>query len=182
MNRPTPTCGGKSWDWKTIGLAALVGLGFVTLKNGGASRPAPRPPESMTSSAAQQPAGSQEVLRTAQPLGDAAGGTVREDMSRPPQQYDESNELQPQECGPVPSVRSREGMPTTIEFVNQTSEGISIYWIDYDGRTRLYSSLQPERSFAQSTYVTHPWLVKTSNGRSLLYWPTDRPARAIIRG
>ena len=62
------------------------------------------------------------------------------------------------------SLRSKEGnIETAIDFMNSMDEPIAIYWIDYDGKKKLYATLRPGEKYSQHTYVTHlikfelPW-------------------------
>jgi hypothetical protein len=56
------------------------------------------------------------------------------------------------------------GVPSKIAFENRTSETLRIYWIDYDGGTKLYSTLSPGNTFSASTFMTHNWIVTTLAG------------------
>jgi hypothetical protein len=47
-----------------------------------------------------------------------------------------------------------------IDFVNDSSVPVDVYWIDYSGiRELYYSDLAPGNSYFQQTYLTHPWLI-----------------------
>ena len=65
------------------------------------------------------------------------------------------------------AVRSEEARQRTeILFKNTLPEPIRVYWINYQGKEVLYAELKPGESYRQSTYVTHPWRVRsTSDGR-----------------
>src|SRR5690349_21567184 len=52
----------------------------------------------------------------------------------------------------------------TIEFVNQTSRALTVYWLDYAGNRIPYMSLAPGASYVQEAWVTHPWVVLDSAG------------------
>jgi hypothetical protein len=94
------------------------------------------------------------------------------------------DDLPPFSCAVAPSARSREAkMPTTIEFVNQTAYQIVVVvsWIDYQGQAHPYATLQPGQSYSAQTYLTHPWVVTTTDGICLgIYLPTLRPGRVVI--
>ena len=36
-------------------------------------------------------------------------------------------------------------------------------WLNFDGQRVFYRALQPGESYAQPTFVTHPWISATSN-------------------
>jgi von Hippel-Lindau disease tumor supressor len=90
--------------------------------------------------------------------------------------------LQSLGCGRMPSLRSIEGKtPTTIEFVNQSAIVLAVYWIDYQGLAKQYTVLQPGQAVVQQTFVTHPWLVTTTDGVCLgVYQPTRRPGQVLV--
>jgi hypothetical protein len=56
---------------------------------------------------------------------------------------------------------------TTLRFVNRTGGPVDVYWLDYKGRRNLPTRVEPmdEKSFG--TYLSHPWLVTDSAGRSI---------------
>lgn len=58
----------------------------------------------------------------------------------------------------VKSLNSEE--PSQVRFINNSRCSISIYWIDYDGKTQLYKKLEPYQFFNLNTYTTHPWIFK----------------------
>ncbi len=62
--------------------------------------------------------------------------------------------------------RSRSLNHTTavmIDFVNQSGRAVDIYWIDYQGNRRIFAkSIAAGATFAQGTFLTHPWLVVAS--------------------
>ena len=49
-----------------------------------------------------------------------------------------------------------------IRFHNDSNEKLSYYWIDYEGKEKIYSVLQPHSSYQQQTYTTHPWKIYNS--------------------
>lgn len=63
-------------------------------------------------------------------------------------------------CGAEEAIYSVRGVePTTVTFYNASRIVIRIYWIDYDGVRRHYSTLRPGRSYIANTYASHPWIV-----------------------
>jgi len=53
-----------------------------------------------------------------------------------------------------------------IDFVNQASFPVDVYWINFNGdRVLYYPGLAPGSSYDQETFITHPWLiVETGTG------------------
>ncbi len=74
--------------------------------------------------------------------------------------------LQPLPCSAESGLKSLNGnTPTTIQFVNDTSIVLQIYWLDYSGHRVLYDgALLPGASFTQATFLTHPWVVTDTEG------------------
>ena len=52
-----------------------------------------------------------------------------------------------------------------IKWENRSNEKLEVYWVGYSGDVFLYYTLESTKSYKQHTYRTHPWLVKTDNGR-----------------
>ncbi|MBX7269457.1 hypothetical protein KIF24_27895 [Micromonospora sp. Llam7] len=74
------------------------------------------------------------------------------------------------------------GAATSIEFVNQRSRSVIVYWLDHRGHRRQYAVLPPSASHEQHTSVGHPWVVTDRRGRALVcFEPTRTPARAVVR-
>ncbi|MTK02769.1 hypothetical protein [Micromonospora sp. CP22] len=95
---------------------------------------------------------------------------------------------EPQHLTPLPASRERGlrstdgGSETSIEFVNQRSRPVTVYWLDHRGQRRQYAVLPPRQSYRQHTYVGHPWVVTDRRGRALAcFEPTRTPGRAVIR-
>lgn len=78
-------------------------------------------------------------------------------------------------------VKSRLGeMPVDIVFDNQSSDRLTLYWIDYEGKRQKYATIKPRTTFTQSTFITHPWaLARGTNDCYGLFWP-DGQTRTIV--
>lgn len=46
-----------------------------------------------------------------------------------------------------------------IEFVNQTSFAVDVFWKDFSGASVFYNTLNAGQSYEQGTFITHPWLI-----------------------
>ncbi|GAX80570.1 hypothetical protein CEUSTIGMA_g8007.t1 [Chlamydomonas eustigma] len=56
--------------------------------------------------------------------------------------------------------------PCVHQFVNEsTTENVSCVWVGYDSKEVEYHKLEPGHAIAQSTYNTHPWRLRGTNGR-----------------
>ena len=72
----------------------------------------------------------------------------------------------PISCSAEGTIRSTSfANPSTIRFVNNTSEAVTVYWLDYTGARVSYGVLQPAGgSFGIGSYLTHPWLLIGAGG------------------
>ena len=88
-----------------------------------------------------------------------------------------------QNCSLENSARSTNSTtPTEMEFINNSAQAISTYWLDYDGRRVFYNFLNPGQSYVQQTYLTHPWIVTNSNHQCLgVYLPKVQRSKVTIR-
>lgn len=84
----------------------------------------------------------------------------------------------------VKGLRSTNGdLPTTITFVNRAGEPVKLYWLDYEGKRKLYETIPPGKQTVQPTFVTHPWLVTDAQDRPWgIYLPDAQPRTVEIAG
>ena len=72
--------------------------------------------------------------------------------------------------------------PTDLEFVNERSERVHLYWINFKARRMHYTALDPGGHVVMYTYLPHPWVVCDSADRRIaVFLPAPGPARAVIR-
>ncbi len=57
--------------------------------------------------------------------------------------------------------------PVKIRFVNLTDKKLKLFWLDYEGKRKLYGEVLPLGEIEQSTFATHPWLVTDSGGNGI---------------
>lgn len=68
-----------------------------------------------------------------------------------------------------------------IEFVNQTTESIINYWLDFEGKRVEYYLLPAGESYIQQTFSTHPWLMANSKGECIgIYEPEGGTNQKVI--
>ena len=76
--------------------------------------------------------------------------------------------LQPLPCNLESTLKSvNSNTPTTIEFFNDASNPVSIYWLDYSGVRVIYHQLSAGQSYRQSTALTQPWVITNTAGQCL---------------
>ena len=49
--------------------------------------------------------------------------------------------------------------PAIIDFINNTSMDLDLYWIDYSGDRVFYGTILASSSYLQYTFIPHPWLL-----------------------
>ena len=65
-----------------------------------------------------------------------------------------------------------------IAFVNHTSRTVDIFWLDFAGERVFYNTLEPNGSYTQSTWLTHPWVaVDRITGRCYGYTISDQATK-----
>jgi hypothetical protein len=67
-----------------------------------------------------------------------------------------------------------------ITFVNETSARVLVYWLDYEGNRQFWFDLDSDESFFENTWLTHPWIVTTVDGRCIGYVLADQPSQTYI--
>ncbi|WP_233235373.1 hypothetical protein [Bordetella sp. LUAb4] len=85
-------------------------------------------------------------------------------------------------CSNEASLASIESSTSTeVTFLNDSDESITVYWLDLDGHRKQYQVLAAGNSYRQQTYLTHPWIVTTADGRCIgLYLPRAARGVAIV--
>lgn len=53
---------------------------------------------------------------------------------------------------------------TTIRFENSRNEGVSLYWLNYQGQRVWYASIPSGYYVLQQTFATHPWVIVSASG------------------
>ena len=82
--------------------------------------------------------------------------------------------------GEIPP-RSISGDNTTIIFHNQMKQKVKIYWVEYNGRLKLYGEIAPGGTREQNTYSTASWLVTDMEDTYLGYFRTSiKVGKALI--
>ncbi len=80
------------------------------------------------------------------------------------------------------TIQSTSGIiETSIKFINKSGQPIKVYWLDYEGKRKLYAKVKAEDSYAQKTYVTHPWLITDADDNAwYVYFPDAQPRTVEI--
>lgn len=79
-------------------------------------------------------------------------------------------------------VSPRTEKPTEILFVNKSNRTVTVDWLDFDGGTKTYATLEPRGTHKQSTFAGHHWVISTRGGSSpaLVATAEESPAQAVI--
>tara|TARA_B100000902_G_C27312007_1_gene919002 strand:- start:1496 stop:2341 length:846 start_codon:yes stop_codon:yes gene_type:complete len=82
--------------------------------------------------------------------------------------------------GEIPP-RSISGDNTTIIFHNQMKRKVKIYWVEYNGKLKLYGEIAPGGTREQNTFSTASWLVTDMEDTYLGYFRTSsKVGKALI--
>jgi hypothetical protein len=66
-------------------------------------------------------------------------------------------------CDHASSLASQNSLdPVYINFVNNSNRTLTINWINYDGLEVNYFELADGDSVGVPSYLTHPWIIRTS--------------------
>tara|TARA_B100001250_G_scaffold301643_1_gene263346 strand:+ start:282 stop:1127 length:846 start_codon:yes stop_codon:yes gene_type:complete len=77
--------------------------------------------------------------------------------------------------------RSISGDNTTIIFHNQMKRKVKIYWVEYNGKLKLYGEIAPGGTREQNTFSTASWLVTDMEDTYLGYFRTSsKVGKALI--
>ena len=69
-----------------------------------------------------------------------------------------------------------------VKIVNNSSEILKAYWLNYKGERELYATVRPGKSFSLNTFLTHPWLIaNVANRCAAIYLPTTKPLVITVR-
>ena len=86
----------------------------------------------------------------------------------------------PLSCTEERTARSIDAnQPTAMQFKNNRSSAVRIYWLDYQGQRKFYTELAPGQEYVQPTFVTHPWIVTDQTERCLAFYMPDRSQRRV---
>jgi hypothetical protein len=84
------------------------------------------------------------------------------------------------DCSRLGSLRSQNSnTKAKLTFVNKTPESRSIIWVDFNGNTQEYKSLQPGQKWTVNTFLTHPWLVTDGPGNCYGIYIASGSSRTI---
>ena len=79
-------------------------------------------------------------------------------------------------------VRSRgTSIETSVLFVNQRDDDLSLYWLDFDGGRKRYGTVKAGRSWDQATFAGHVWLLTDASGRVVaITRARKQPGRLVV--
>ena len=75
------------------------------------------------------------------------------------------------------------GTASTITFDNRSGVDVRIFWLNYDGNLEQYPTgfannvLPAGQSYAQPTFLTHPWVAIAPDGRCVGYTISDADSK-----
>ena len=73
--------------------------------------------------------------------------------------------------------------PAVVWFTNNRPSSIRLYWIDYSGNRKLYTTINSGQTHTQQTFLTHPWVVTDSDGKCIcLVMPRAFRSGYVVEG
>ena len=85
-------------------------------------------------------------------------------------------------CRQEAGLRSRVGDPITITFRNTYGADLRVFWLDYEGKRKFYSTIRIGSSSVQSTFLTHPWVFTDASDTCVaIYVPKAGTSEFVIR-
>lgn len=89
--------------------------------------------------------------------------------------------ISPKKEGKIKSEHSKTS--TGIKLENETSETVTVYWLDFDGERQRYGKIKPAGSFSVQTYETHPWLLADKKDKALaIFVAGSSPGVGVLKG
>lgn len=77
----------------------------------------------------------------------------------------------------------RTGEETSVTFINKTSQSITLFWIDTEGRRQKYETIKPGEQYHRHTYGGHVWLVTDESEKPLAVFEAgDIPGTVVVDG
>lgn len=74
----------------------------------------------------------------------------------------------------------RSDVEVSLEFRNKSGREIKVYWIDFEGKRKLYQTLKPGETYLQpKAYLGHPWLVTDAEDNALGLYVADGQPRIV---
>ena len=84
-------------------------------------------------------------------------------------------------CGIDQAASTESVTASNIEFVNQTSRLVDIYWLNFAGERERYATLEPGTGYDQPTWITHPWVaVDHLTGRCYAYMLSETLDQTLV--
>jgi subtilisin family serine protease len=62
------------------------------------------------------------------------------------------------------AISTDSGSPVSFKIINSSTQRLSIYWVDREGKEQQYGTLDKGGSYQQSSMTSHVWEVKSADG------------------
>jgi len=82
-------------------------------------------------------------------------------------------------CAEESGLVSSGSTPTTITFVNKTTQPLRVYWVNTTGARQAYGEVAPGATVNQGTFVGHVWVLADSTDRCVQLTVAAAPATTM---
>ncbi|MDB5112427.1 MAG: hypothetical protein JWR67_3541 [Mucilaginibacter sp.] len=62
-----------------------------------------------------------------------------------------------------------------LSVINNTSGKLKLFWIDWDGNLKLYTTIVANSNIIQPTYISHVWMIEKESGESFYIRVNNSP-------
>lgn len=83
-------------------------------------------------------------------------------------------------CNDERNLRSLQGnVHTIMKLINNSSQEVRRYWLDYSGRRVFYKAIPPYGQYTLPTFQTHPWVITDSHDICMDIFVSNQPSATV---
>lgn len=68
----------------------------------------------------------------------------------------------------------------SVTFDNKTAGDLKVYWIDFDGKRKLYYTLKAHTTYTQATWIGHVWVVANGADQCVKLESANAVAQTLV--
>jgi von Hippel-Lindau disease tumor supressor len=74
---------------------------------------------------------------------------------------------------------AKQEIESSITFVNRSKQTIKIFWLNFEGKRELYTTLKDGDTDVQKTVLSHAWLITNMAGDAWYVYLADAQPRTV---